>query len=198
MTLPSRQSPAGRAYLDLRAKARGDRRPADELLQLYVLEAFLSRLADSSFAEQLVLKGGVLLAAFSERRPTRDVDLHAQNLDNDPESLRQAICEIAARHVDDGVLFEVERATAVVIRDEDAYSGVRVTMRAQLATALQQFHVDLSVGDPVTPAPENVHLPRLLGGEVVVRGYPLVMGACREDRDGFGPGHGQHAMAGFR
>jgi len=29
----------------------------------------------SEFAERLVLKGGVLLAAFGERRPTRDIDL---------------------------------------------------------------------------------------------------------------------------
>jgi Nucleotidyl transferase AbiEii toxin, Type IV TA system len=62
-----------------------------------------------------------------------------------------------------------------VIRDEDAYSGVRVTMKAELATARPHFHVDVNVGDPITPAPQELHLPRLLGGEVIVRGYPLVM-----------------------
>lgn len=31
------------------------------------------------------------------------------------------------------------------------------------------------MGDPITPAPQELHLPRLLGGEVVVWGYPLVM-----------------------
>ena len=172
---PSRAAPAGRAYLDLRTKARGDRRPVDELLQLYVLESFLARLAGSRFANQLVLKGGVLLAAFGERRPTRDVDLQAQTLDNDEENVRAVICEVAARHLDDGTLFDVDGATAVVIRDEDAYSGVRVTMKAELATARPHFHVDVSVGDPITPAPQDLHLPRLLGGGVVVRGYPLVM-----------------------
>ncbi len=175
MTAPSRATPAGRAYLDLRAKARGDRRPVDELLQLYVLESFLARLAVSRFADQLVLKGGVLLAAFGERRPTRDVDLQAQGVDNDPETVRETICEIAALHLGDGLVFEVSGATATVTRDEDAYSGVRVSMGAELATARPHFHVDVNVGDPVTPAPEDVHLPRLLGGEVVVRGYPLAM-----------------------
>jgi hypothetical protein len=39
-----------------------------------------------------------------------------------------------------------------------------------------QFHVDVSVGDPISPPPGNVEIPRLLGGEVVVlRGYPLTM-----------------------
>ena len=115
MTAPSRANSAGRAYLDLRAKARGDRRPVDELLQLYVLESFLARLAESGFADQLVLKGGVLLAAFGERRPTRDVDLQAEALDNDSENVPAVICEVAARRLDDGVVFDVDGATAAVI-----------------------------------------------------------------------------------
>lgn len=175
MTGPSRATRAGQAYLDLRAKARRDRRPVDELLQLYVLESFLARLAGSRFADQLVLKGGVLLAAFGERRPTRDIDLQAQALDNDAETVRVVICEVAARRLDDGVSFDVDDATAAVIREEDVYSGVRVTLNAELATARPHLHVDVNVGDPITPAPQELRLPRLLGGEVVVRGYPLVM-----------------------
>ena len=175
MTAPSRATLAGRAYLDLRTKARADGRPVDELLHLYVLEAFLARLAMSRFADQLVLKGGVLLAAFGERRPTRDIDLQAQTLDNDAQIVRTVVCEIAGIGKDDGVLFDVASATAAVIRDEDAYTGVRVTLATQLATARPHFHVDVNVGDPITPAPEAVRIPRLLGGEVVVRGYPLPM-----------------------
>jgi hypothetical protein len=175
VTAPSRATSAGRAYLDLRAKARSDRRPVDELLQLYILESFLARLAESRFADQLVLKGGVLLAAFGERRPTRDVDLQAEALDNDADNVRTVICEVANLRLDDGVAFDADGATAAVIRDEDACSGVRVTMNAELATARPHFHVDVNVGDPITPAPQELHLPRLLGGEVVLRGYPLVM-----------------------
>jgi hypothetical protein len=175
VSTPTRATVAGRAYLDLRNKARGDRRPVDELFQLYVLEAFLARLAMSSYADQLVLKGGVLLAAFGERRPTRDVDLQAEALDNDADTIRQVICDIAAQTLDDGVVFDIGHASADVIRDEDAYSGVRVSLQAGLATARLHLHVDVNVGDPITPAPEEVHVPLLLGGEVVVRGYPLVM-----------------------
>lgn len=83
MTPPSRATAEGRAYLDLRKKAREDRRPVDELMQLYILESFLARLAATRFVERLVLKGGVLLPAFGERRPTRDIDLQAQAFDND-------------------------------------------------------------------------------------------------------------------
>jgi len=175
VSAPSRATPAGRAYLDLRNKARHDHRPVDELLQLYVLEGFLARLAASGRADQFVLKGGVLLAAFGERRPTRDVDLQAQALDNNAEIVRAAVCEIAGSALDDGVAFDVEAATAEVIRDEDPYAGVRVTMGAQLATARPHFHVDVNVGDPITPTPVSVCVPRLLGGVLAVRGYPLAM-----------------------
>jgi hypothetical protein len=43
--------------------ATADRRATDELLALYALEGFLDRLSSSPRADDLVLKGGVLLAA---------------------------------------------------------------------------------------------------------------------------------------
>jgi predicted nucleotidyltransferase component of viral defense system len=175
VSAPTRATVAGRAYLDLRSLARANRRPVDELLQLYVLEAFLARLTGSRFAEQLVLKGGVLLAAFDERRPTRDIDLQGGAIENDIQTIRATACEVAAIALDDGVIFDVTSATAEEIRDEEIYSGVRVTMQAHLATARLHFHIDTNVGDPITPAPKDVRLPRLLGGEIVLRGYPLAM-----------------------
>jgi hypothetical protein len=84
VTAPTRATTAGRAYLDLRKKARQDCRPVDEPMQLYVLEAFLARMAATGSADQFVLKGGVLLAVFGQRRPTRDIDLQAQSIVNDP------------------------------------------------------------------------------------------------------------------
>lgn len=48
-------------------------------------------------------------------------------------------------------------------------------MTASLSTARPSFHVDVSVGDPITPEPQIVQLPRILGGTIAVRGYPLSM-----------------------
>lgn len=78
MNIPSRDSKAGQVYLDLQAKARREHRPTDELFEMYVLERFLYRLSLSAYRNRLVLKGGMLLAAFDDRRPTRDVDLLAR------------------------------------------------------------------------------------------------------------------------
>jgi hypothetical protein len=172
---PTGADTAGRAYFELRKKARSDRRPVDELLQLYVLECFLARLARTRLADRFVLKGGVLLAAFGERRPTRYVDLQALAMGNEPAVILAAITGIAAVTVDDGATFGTETATAKVIRDEDPYAGVRVTMAATLATARPGFHIDVSVGDPIIPPPGTVRVPRILGGDIEVCGYPLAM-----------------------
>jgi hypothetical protein len=146
---------------------------------LYALEGFLARLAASAHTDKLVLKGGVLLAAFLVRRPTRDVDLQAQAMPNDTDTVLDLVRSIAASApadgVDDGLVFDAEHATAEAIRDEDAYSGVRVSLTCRLVTAKISFHVDVNVGDPIWPAPEQVELPRLLGGSVQLRGYPIAM-----------------------
>jgi hypothetical protein len=52
-----------------------------------------------------------LNAAFDERRPTRDIDLQAQALENDTETTLVAMCEIAAITLDDGVIFDIETAS---------------------------------------------------------------------------------------
>lgn len=67
MSRVTRGTLSGDAYLDLQNEARRTLRPTQELLQLYVLEGFLARLAVSDVRESFVLKGGVLLSAFDSR-----------------------------------------------------------------------------------------------------------------------------------
>lgn len=88
---------ANNAYLALRRHAREANRPMSEVLQLYALEGFLDRLANSALASTLVLKGGVLLSAFDARRPTRDIDISALDIANDVTNVH-GLCE-ASRSV---------------------------------------------------------------------------------------------------
>lgn len=176
MSRPTRQTVEGRAYLDLRNKARKEGRPTDELLQLYALEGFLARLAVSGRRAHFVLKGGVLLAALGTRRPTRDIDVQALQLSNDAQEMLGVLREVAAVDHDDGLAFDTDQARVEVIRDDDEYAGVRVSMTATLSQAQMSFHIDVNVGDPVWPAPAQVQVPRLLGGEPIdLPGYPLHM-----------------------
>lgn len=174
MSVP-RATTGGAVYNDLRNLARQQARPFDELLSLYALEGFLARLASSDRRNHMVLKGGVLLAAFDLRRPTRDVDLHAQGLSNDAHTVLAFVRTIAAIPFDDGLMFDTVTATSKVIREEDEYSGIRVSLSARLATAKVPLHVDINVGDPIHPPPREISLPRLLGQPVELRGYPMAM-----------------------
>lgn len=173
---PSREDAAGRAYNDLRKQAQATGRPTQQLLQLYLLESFLRRLASSVHRDRLILKGGVLLAAWGDRRPTKDVDLQARQLANDVESTLATISEVAALAADDGVVFDIALATAEVIREDADYEGIRIRMPATLATARLRFAVDVSAGDPIDPPPHVVAVPCILGNDAIeVLGYPLVM-----------------------
>ncbi|HEX5542389.1 MAG TPA: nucleotidyl transferase AbiEii/AbiGii toxin family protein [Micromonospora sp.] len=174
-TRPTRATVAGRAYLDLQNLARRSGRPTDELHQVYALEGFLTRLARSTYADKLVLKGGVLLAAYAARRPTRDVDLQGRWISNATDQVLGIVRNIAGQSLDDGLVFDAPHATAETIRDGDVYAGVRVNLTGTLSAARLAFHVDVNVGDPIWPAPQQIKLPRLLDGEIVLTGYPLPM-----------------------
>ncbi|WP_327029157.1 nucleotidyl transferase AbiEii/AbiGii toxin family protein [Micromonospora sp. NBC_01740] len=107
---PTRSTVAGRAYLDLQNLARRTGRPTDELHQVYALEGFLARVTHSPYADKLVLKGGVLLAAYAARRPTRDVDLQGRWISNDTDQVLGIVRQIAALHLDDGLVFDAAGA----------------------------------------------------------------------------------------
>lgn len=124
MSGPTRASVGGRAYLNLQNLGRREKRSTEELLALYALEGFLDRLAASSRTD-LVLKGGALLAAYGARRPTRDVDLRADRIGNDADTVLELVQEIAAVPIEDGLTYDTAGAEAETIRDEDQYAGVR-------------------------------------------------------------------------
>jgi len=172
---PTKETRAGQRYLDLQREAKRLGRPTDELITLYALECFLDRLTQSRFSDHFVLKGGVLLSALGARRPTRDIDFSTRASSNDVDAMLKAVCEIARITLDDGLIFDVDHATAETIRESDDYSGVRVTLRGLLSRAAVRLQVDINFGDPIWPAPLNVDLPRLLGGVLLVRGYSLEM-----------------------
>jgi len=175
VTRATRQTTAGQRYLALQREAKRTGRPTDELIQLYALECFLDRLAQSRFAENFVLKGGMLLAALGARRPTRDIDFSTRALSNDSAEVLRVAQEIAGVTLNDGLVFDSRAATAETIRESDDYSGVRITLGGTLSRAIVRLHVDVNVGDPIWPEPQRIAVPRLLDGVLTVRGYPLEM-----------------------
>ena len=134
---PQRGTPDGDATLAIQKLARESGADVQELQTLYVLEALLARIAASQHRDDFVLKGGVLLAAFAARRPTKDIDLQATGLSNDAHDVAGRLREIGATELSDGVVFNAGSITVSAIRDGDAeeYAGVRVRLVGLLGRA---------------------------------------------------------------
>lgn len=175
---PKYGTPAGDAALAIQRLARRTGGDVQELQTLYVLEALLARLAISDYRDDFVLKGGVLLAAFAVRRPTKDIDLQASGLANDADEVADRVRKVAALEFPDGVTFDLDSIRSSVIRDDDEYGGVRVKLVGLLERARLTIGIDVNFGDPIFPAPTLVELPRVVEldqPDVAVLGYPLTM-----------------------
>ena len=69
------------------------------------------------------------------------------------------------------------------IRDEEEYSGLRVHVRALLYRSHIAIKLDISTGDPISPHPQLVTMPRILGGEFTLMGHPPeTVIACTRER----------------
>ena len=164
-------------YIEFQRLGRELGRPTDELLTLYAMEAFLARVAESPFAGQLVLKGGMLMSHLAERRPTRDIDLQAMALPNSTDAVRELVVDVAAIDLSDGIMFEMDDVTIEEIRETATYQGVRAAFDARIHTAHLRLKVDVSFGDPIEPGPERTELERIHPGDapLVLLSFPLTM-----------------------
>jgi hypothetical protein len=146
------------------------------LLVVYAAEGFLRRLAASAHADKMSLKGGMLMAAMSARRMTKDADLATVGAGNDQGIVSGVVAEIIATEldVDDGLAFDAESIRTEVMREDAEYHGVRVKLIAHLTTARVTTTLDFSFGDPHRST--VIELPELLGtGTIRLASYPPEM-----------------------
>jgi hypothetical protein len=166
-------------FADIQSQARSSGQSVSELARLYTLEGMLGRISASEFADDFILKGGVLLAAFSLRRPTKDIDVEATRISNDVHDVTDRIMAVAALDLDDGITFDLPSIRSETIRDGDDYQGIRVKLTGLIGRSKNVIGLDISFGDPIFPAPKRLHLPRLLerdpSAPISILGYPLTM-----------------------
>jgi hypothetical protein len=155
---------------------RDRQEPFHSTLVRYAIERLLYRLSVSPYADRFLLKGAMLFAIWSEtlHRPTQDVDLLGYG-DPDVGELQKLFREICRSDVEpDGLNFLPETVRAEPIRDQAAYSGIRITIQACLTNARIPVQVDIGFGDAVTPGPEDVRFPALLNfPSPRLRAYPV-------------------------
>jgi hypothetical protein len=153
------------------AMKNGIAAPTQEYLIRHLLESFLDRLTHTPHATAFILKGGILLAAYGVRRPTKDADANAIGVDVTAEDVTDVVRDIATVDLADGVAFEADSITVQQIRERSAYPGLRVRINATIGPWKGTAVWDVSTGDPIIPAPRAVTIERVLGEPITLLGY---------------------------
>lgn len=155
---------AASVHARLLNQAKASQRPFQEVLQHYGLERLLYRLAQSQHRGRFLLKGALLLTAWSAplTRPTRDIDLlgYAENDVALMETMFREVCDVDV--VDDGLRFDAATVVGQRIKEDADYQGVRLTFLAFLGKARIPIQIDIGFGDVVNPGAEERDYPTLL------------------------------------
>jgi predicted nucleotidyltransferase component of viral defense system len=170
------EASARAAFRELQHNSRKSGANMQALLTVYAVESFLRRLATSEHAQQLVLKGGMLMAAHSIRRMTRDADLSAHGVRNDERGVARLVATISATEPDphDGITIDPESLRTQVMREDAEYRGVRCKLNAHLAQALIPFALDFSFGDPRSAS--LIQLESVISRPAIaLHAYPLTL-----------------------
>ena len=118
-------------------------------------DRFVERLSKSKYKDNFILKGGFYLSKLFrlDNRSTMDIDTAIRKAEFTEENIIKMINEIINIDVGDNVKFKIEKTE--IIRDEDEYGGLRITINFMLENIKDKFHIDLATGDPIYPRLDN-------------------------------------------
>lgn len=140
----------------------------------FFYDAFLSRLAASSYKDNFILKGGLYLSSVFgiNIRSTMDMDFYLRKISMEKENIVKLIEEIASIDIGDGIVFKVVGSSD--IRKEDPYGGFQIIVLAKLDNVRYQFGIDIATGDSIVPSERVYDYKCLVTGEVLpIKAYSL-------------------------
>lgn len=125
--------------------------PAQAVLQSYMMERLLERIASSPYKDKFILKGGLLIASLVgiDSRTTMDMDATVLGFPLSEDTLQNTLAEICAIQLDDDVTLTLNGIAP--IRDDDEYGGFRAALSARYETINTPLKIDITTGDIITP-----------------------------------------------
>jgi predicted nucleotidyltransferase component of viral defense system len=137
------------------------------ILMHYFIERLLYRLSISPYAENFILKGGLLLYTVLEQRAraTRDIDFLAYHIQNLPDEMVRIFKEISLIPCDDAVSFDSKTISGERIREDADYQGIRIKLTGFLDRSRHILQFDIGFGDIIVPKPVDLIYPSLLNME---------------------------------
>ena len=151
----------------IKKEADANKKDYNFLLLHYFIERLLYRLSISPYANNFILKGGLLLYTVlnNQARATRDIDFLAKNIKNIPDELVRIFTEIASIKVDDAISFDTEKITTEQIKEDAEYQGIRIKLNAYLDRSRHVLQFDIGFDDIIVPHPVEINYPTLLDME---------------------------------
>lgn len=147
---------------------------SQEVLQMYLFERILERLAKSHYAKNFILKGGLLISSMTgiSERTTMDMDATVRGITMEEREIVEVIRNILAVPVEDGIEFTYESIEP--IRDDDAYNNFRVHIKARYGKINAPMKIDITTGDSITPGAVRYEYPFSFDeGRVEIMAYSL-------------------------
>ncbi len=143
--------------------ARKEGQLFDVVLVAFGLERLVYRLSVSEYRNRFVLKGGMLVTLWTADtgRFTRDIDFLAFGSDEEAD-LKTAFSQILAIDGGDGLVYDVASLTAVAIREDQIYGGMRLRTDAYLGSTRIPITVDLGFGDALADPKFEIEYGSLL------------------------------------
>ncbi len=130
-----------------------------EVLQMFLFERVLERLAASPYRNNFILKGGLLISSMIgiSERTTMDMDTTVRGIQMEEDEIVAVIKAILAIDVGDGICFDFQKIEP--IREDDAYNNFRVHLRARYGKIDSPMKIDVTTGDIITPAAIQYDFP---------------------------------------
>ena len=147
---------------------------AQLVLQNYMMERFIERIALSDFQDQMILKGGLLISSIVglDSRATMDIDMTVKGKPVNEAFILDYINEISRININDEVKFDVVSITE--IREMDDYFGFRVSLIAGIGTMKIPLKIDITTGDKIIPSEISYEYPLMFENRSIkIKAYNL-------------------------
>lgn len=148
--------------------------PAQLVMQNYMLERLLKRIAHSRYQGNFILKGGLLIASMVglHSRATMDMDATIRNHPVNENSIKKMFEEIVSIPIDDDITFSFQEVGE--IRKNDAYGGYRISLTANFLPMKVPLKLDITTGDKITPKAVEYKYPMMFNdGTLEIFAYNL-------------------------
>ena len=125
---------------------------AQEVLQMYFFERFLTRLEKSKYRANFIIKGGFLISSIIgiQNRTTMDIDTTIKGVPIKEEIIKEIILEILNIEVNDEIEFVLGKIEN--IREISEYENYRLHLTANFEKIKNPLKIDITTGDVIIPS----------------------------------------------